>query len=324
MTKASFSNFILKFGEKNLIDYVDSVVLPAFTDKELRRKYGKASYRLYQVAAEPAVIGGFDNFIIYGQLIKDTVLESRQYLGPNEELIVDQRWIQDTPSSFFFLEIAGHKLIFVKETSFAPDEGAFRSTLFSFIKQKRDDMIHQIYLSDDNKLKKKELYAEHPAPSLEILPIISSMSARQFINKYDILKEVNVRFVRPNPDSHPGEWLEAISDSSQEFDSVKTRVQFKNNNGLDKDAATHTLDLASKDKNQYVNLNGTDPQGRQLKGSNESFQLQAPLEIESLNNEQKSKQALAAIDEAINDNEIERKTLPTSRRDVLRRLGLFI
>jgi hypothetical protein len=35
-----FANFLCKFGEKDMDDYLEEVVLPAFTDDALVRTYG--------------------------------------------------------------------------------------------------------------------------------------------------------------------------------------------------------------------------------------------------------------------------------------------
>jgi hypothetical protein len=77
MTRTKYlevSNFTLKFGDKNLLDLVEEVVIPAFMHGHTR-KYGKITYFFHEVSIlelsddneEPLAC-------IAGRFIKDTVL----------------------------------------------------------------------------------------------------------------------------------------------------------------------------------------------------------------------------------------------------------
>jgi hypothetical protein len=59
-----FANFLCKFGEKDMADYLEEVVLPVFTDAKLMRKYGDTTMhfeevRLLMDEATPVVAGKF-------------------------------------------------------------------------------------------------------------------------------------------------------------------------------------------------------------------------------------------------------------------------
>lgn len=64
-------NFVCKFGKANLIDYFEEIVLPAFSDKSLSRKYGQTSYFFEKVKL--VTVDG--RVLLAGRIIKDMILE---------------------------------------------------------------------------------------------------------------------------------------------------------------------------------------------------------------------------------------------------------
>lgn len=91
-----FANVLCHFGtDKVLLDYLDEIVLPAFTDDTLTRQHGKktpTNYHFYEVEVEvldrnssPTTIG------ISGQFVKDVRLTHTQLYDASKGLVKDKQ-----------------------------------------------------------------------------------------------------------------------------------------------------------------------------------------------------------------------------------------
>lgn len=123
-------NFVCKFGKANLIDYFEEIVLPAFSDKNLSRKYGQTSYFFEKVKL--VTVDG--RVLLVGRIIKDMVLEREQVYEEGKGLLAEADELRSSPSSVFVLILDVHRLLYVKETRYAPSLENFKSTVESFLK----------------------------------------------------------------------------------------------------------------------------------------------------------------------------------------------
>jgi hypothetical protein len=125
----SFANLICRFGEKFvLLDLANEIVIPAFIDTTLRRKYGATNYFFLEVTIKE--IAGPKStdiplLVVYGRLVKDTVLTSEQVYTPEHGLEPAAESIPSSPSSFFALILNNHKVMYMPEMAYAPTIGAF-------------------------------------------------------------------------------------------------------------------------------------------------------------------------------------------------------
>lgn len=71
--EALFANFILKFGDEDLLDYLDEVVVYAFTDDTLVRERKGSSFYLIDVEIVD-LTPGEGRYAIAGRFIQDTLL----------------------------------------------------------------------------------------------------------------------------------------------------------------------------------------------------------------------------------------------------------
>ena len=153
-----FANFICLFGELEMLDLCDEVVIPAFTNEQNRRSFKDTSYFFHEVElitieekgkpSEPAIAGKF---------VKNTTLQ-REQIYQDGNLIKNIRKLPSAPSSFFVLILRDHKLLFLPEVSGAPSVESFRSTTEKFLKQSHTSFIQKTIdnllmqdLSNENK-----------------------------------------------------------------------------------------------------------------------------------------------------------------------------
>jgi len=299
-------NLICKFGEdKVLMDLVDEIVLPSFEDKSLERTYSTTKYFFHGV--KPLVIPGDDEPIVcvVGRFIKDTRLERDQYFKDNQ-LISDEGSLESAPSSIFVLILNTHKLIFVKETRFAPDMNTFRATLHDFLKKKRLEHINALKeagTKDENgkKMTKAMLGKLIPKVSLELIPLTSADDITTFIKKFDTLKSLQITFAARNDEADVDPFFETVRKRKDILGSTKTTITHRNTEGLDKDKVIDEVQEATAHGTQVVKLSGEDVEGDKLSGNNEKFQLKKDIDQLSPQMDRAAKQLYSTYQTLIGD-----------------------
>lgn len=273
-------NFVCKFGSKNLLDYFESVVYPAFSDDTLVRKYSETKYFFDKV--ELITIDG--RVLLVGRFIKDMILEREQVYKQSQGLVEDYEELQSSPSAIFVLVLDVHRLIFLKETKFAPTLDNFKSTIENFIKAK-----HKVYIdelaeqskADGKRITKKKLLVEHFPPTLDIIPLTSARSVEDFIRQYEILSSVTYKFSDRNDELDNEGFFRAVQRQKDEVGSRTTTIKHSSPEGLEKEAVIEEVQAATVQGNQRVVMVGTDSSGNTVRGDNNDFQLKTSIEITS-------------------------------------------
>lgn len=279
---ALFANFILRFGKKELIDHVRSVLIPALTDETLVRKYGtKTAYRIYKGrvvrldkdSSNPTVA-------IIGQFIKQTELVRYQVFKRGEGAVPNEASLASAPSAFFVLMLNNHRLIYFPETPDAPDLTAFKATVKRFVSDRYRDYIDELHTQakDNGKpLTKAALRKQHEPPTLEIIPLTGKESISAFVNQFSVLKTIEFRIVKPNAEIDGHEVFKQLRGISDDLKSTNTRLRASNPDGLDKTSSKKTISEATEQGNQEVTLDGVDKDGNKLKGNNDELKISAPV-----------------------------------------------
>jgi len=294
-------NLICRFGPKlALLDMLDEIVLPAFFDNTRIRVYGQTSYFFYDVnlvklpslSKEP-IIG------IAGRFIKDTTVQREQIFEEGKGLIKDSETMRSSPSALFLLILNYHRLIYVKETRDAPPKETFRSTLLNFFMN-----IHRSFLKKvrrENRIQHKknpeipivtslELLEKYPPPTLELIPLTSEDSIEDFINKYNVLRSIEIVFSDRNSEFDNNPFFEQLQRRKDLLGSKKSIIRHGNAEGLNKDVAIEEVADATAQGNQMVKLDGLDAEGDILKGNNEKFQLRKSINELSTKPDEAAKQ----------------------------------
>jgi hypothetical protein len=282
----SFVNLICRFGDAFvLLDFANEIVLPAFTDSNLERRYGDTTYifRDVDLIEIPSIEEGAraNLLVVYGRLIKDTLLTREQIYTPDGRLQREPASLQSSPSSFFTLVLNNHKLMYAPETHQAPGLGAFQSTLKYFLgikyREYIDTRFQQLKNSPDAK-SKKQLYQEIPHPTVEVVPLASKESIQQFLQTFDKISRLEFKLLLTNQEYQMGPTFEAIRQMRRSLEASKTTLVHQSPAGLDKETVAKQINEAAAAGNSEVALKGKTPEGDTLTGNNQDFSLKVPAE----------------------------------------------
>lgn len=279
---ASFANFVCRFGDKVLLDYAEEIVIPAFVDDKLVRTYGRTHFFFYEARLvvldddpDDPVLG------ISGRFIKNTHLTREQIFDPQRGLVPDEASIPSAPSAHFVLILNSHRLIYFPETAHAPDLKVFRSTALAFLREKHKTFIDRRYeelKGSGEKVTKKQLVEDHPHPSLEVVPVSGDDEIEAFVRRYGLLKKIEFRLVTPNDEIDGAELFNDIREYFGPLQPDTTKIETRNSEGLDIEAAVPRIQSATETANQEIKLSGLDHDGNDLKGDNHTFQIGAPVD----------------------------------------------
>lgn len=281
---ATFANFICRFGEdKVLLDYAKRIVIPAFTKDTYVRSYGKKTHYHFYETELMNLAEDNDNpiMVLAGRFVKQTELTRTQIYDDEKGLVQDEASLLSAPSAFFVLILNNHRLIYFPETPHAPDINAFRVTALQFLRQRHKEYIDRRYektRGDDEPPTKKSLYEAHPRPTLEVVPLTGKADIAGFLRRFEKLKKINFRVVKPNDDLHAGDILGQVRELSDALGSTNTKVTASSGDGLDIPAAIEAVTEATGSGNQDVSVSGVDTNGNALSGNNEHFRLSAEIE----------------------------------------------
>lgn len=276
--QALFANFILRFGDKELIDYAETILIPALTDPGQVRKYGKRTeYFIYK--GRVVRLDEDDEvpvMAIVGQFVKKTHLVRHQVFEAGKGPVADEASLASAPSAFFVLMLNNHRLIYFPETPDAPDLTPFKATVKRFIADRHREYIDELYeegKEGGERVTKTGLREEHESPTLEIIPLTGADSISTFVNRYSVLKSIEFRIVKPNSEIDGHAIFKQLRELSDELESADTRLRTVNADGLDKDVSKKKINEATAQGNQEVNLDGVDHEGNKLKGNNDEFKI---------------------------------------------------
>lgn len=280
---AYFANFICRFGSNQvLVDYLDEIVIPAFKTRTESRKHGKSSYFFYEtelVVLEknqvPPVLA------IAGTYIKDTVLSREQTYDPIAGITRDEATMPSAPTAFFLLILNNHKLVYLPETSYAPDLNSFKRTVLHNLKKQHDTFVRGIYSSSkeqSTKITLKSIEEQHPQPSLDIVPITGDEQLEAFVNRYSKLKSVELHILKTNHEMDGATVFQELKKQIEPMEADTSRLKISSKDGLEKQATIDTVKAATKTGNQRAIFRGEDSEGNNLDGDNSNFSISSPVD----------------------------------------------
>lgn len=271
------ANFTLKFDEKNLLDYIEDIVIPAFTKKRIR-KYGETSYFFSNVKVQE--IQGI--LCIVGRFIKDGILLAEQRYEKGK-IIQDERTMQSSPSAVFVLMLDTHRLIFGKETKQPPTIQMFESTTARFLRDAHKEFVEskvEEAKEAGQKLTKAEANRQHPYPKLQVVPLSSEEDVKTFIKRFAKLKSVQYTFTPRNDEAdNAGFFFDSAQEQQEVVGSKTLTITHSNPEGLHKDQVVTEVAAATAQGNQVVKLKGLDNAGDQLSGDNADFQIKKKIVV---------------------------------------------
>lgn len=274
---AIFANFICKFGNLNMADFLREIVLPAFTDDTLVREARGASYHLLDVQLFESLTDGGDEPAIAGQFVKDTVLVREQVFDQaTGQLISDEAELESSPSAFFVLLLKDHRLLYFAETRFSPTLSSFQSTMQRFlIRKHRDfiDMLHDSERAENRRISKKALKEGIPVPTLTVVQITNGERLAEFVNRFEKLQRVDLIIHRKNDEPTASSLIKNAEAFNELLKGEQTRVTTTDRNGLDKDGTINALQNTTDGANETIKFSGIDEHGDRLSGENDDFSV---------------------------------------------------
>lgn len=278
----SFANLTCRFGEKFvLLDLAQDIVLPAFLDSELKREYSDTTYFFLGTTLADIETETVPLLIVYGRLVKDTLLTSEQTYTPEHGLVPNVKSISSAPSSFFVLVLNDHKLIYLPEMSHAPLLGVFEGTLQKFLSLKYKDHIDNLFRQLRNTAEakpKKQLYMEIPHPDLHVLPLASKASIEDFLKAFAKLTQLEFTIKDTNAEYQMKDTFEELRRMKTSVHSTSTKLVHLDRKGLDKVNAVEQIHAAAASGNEAVKLAGESVEHVKLRGDNHNFNLQVPID----------------------------------------------
>ncbi len=301
------ANLICRFGsEFVLLDMLEPIVFPAFFGESKIRVYGETSFFFFDVKL--VRLKSYENNLrlgIAGRFIKDTKVQRDQIFEEGKGIIKDSRTLRSSPSALFLLLLNNHRLIYVKETRDAPPKDTFRTTLHYFLMERHKSFLRKAF--EDYKLRRKrepetpvmrkiDFLELFPPPSLKLIPLTSEDSIQEFINKYELLRSIEISISDRNSEIDNDSFFEELNRRKELLGSKKSAVKHSSRNGLDKEIAKNEVREATSQGNQVVNLDGYDTEGNKLQGNNEKFQLRRSIEVS-----EKMDEAISQLDQSFMD-----------------------
>lgn len=295
-----YANFVCHFGNAELLDYLDEIVIPAFKSAG-SRKFKDVRYFFHSVQVlNLGRDSSHPELAICGTFVKDMVVRSEQrYDKATDTLLPENQKMETAPSATFTLLLASHKLIYLLETANAPGLQSFRSTVNLFLIDARQRYINDVHIrakteelsSEETvrfrevdekgvltKLTKTAMYAALPPPKLEILAMTNEENLRAFVNRFETLQSATLRLVQPNSELNNDDFLDSIRTKGNDVGSEASTLTYRNSAGLLKHELVGQLEAAAKEGNTEIKLDGKDLRGQKLQGSHDEFKVVSFLE----------------------------------------------
>ena len=307
-----YANFVCHFGGAELLDYLDEIVVPAFTSGGVRT-FKDGTYRLNSVEVlDLGTAKSHPELALCGRFIKDMIVRSEQrYDARTDTVVPDNKQMETAPSALFALLLASHKLIYLSETAHAPGLESFRSTIASLLGRARIAYIDEVQMRsglgmltdeeaarfpaiaeadvadgqaarleiasiDDGargKLTKKRLRELLPPVDLEILALSNDEELRAFVARFKTLQSATLRLVIPNSELDNDDFLARVRGKAEEAHSQTSSLVYRNPDGLNKTQIVAQFETAASEGNTEIKLDGKDEVGQTLRGSNNEFKV---------------------------------------------------
>lgn len=274
------ANFVCRFGTQYVLnDLLEEVVLPAFFRPDAR-EYGETKYFFAEQDFRYLQKNNDDSLALQCRFIKSTVLRRHQIYDPSHGLRADESALESAPSALAILLLNSHRLLYIREVPHAPTPIQFGSTFAHLLRLSMTDFHNALYLQGRHagrKPSKKSLRAKYPFPEVDVVPVVSSDSLKQFVRRFDTLNTLKIEVAPTNSELDNSEFFKMLRASKEDIASKKTTIQHQNAKGLDKTSCVNQVE-AAKQGNARIFMKGVDNNGDELKGNNESFSVRASLE----------------------------------------------
>ncbi|HAY06055.1 MAG TPA: hypothetical protein PKV67_11515 [Hyphomonas sp.] len=269
-----YANFVCKFGEKNMMDMLEEIILPAFVRDSIVRRRGENNYLFLETGVVDLGTNDNPEFCIVGQFVKAIVLRRDQVLdAAGGELVQDPQFMESAPSAFFVLKLNGHRLMYMAETPHAPTLSEFETTARFRIRK-----MWEKYVADAKQLQSTELQDDNNShgltpPTIQVTPLGGGLELEEFLQKFEKIEILDI-VVNPRNDEVDGGKLFQLMDEARKGVGGETgRIQFRSSEGLDADTTGDLLQDMAGSGNQRVKVTGKDASGDKISGNEDDYSV---------------------------------------------------
>ena len=153
----------------------------------------------------------------------------------------------------------------------------------------KDYLLHQEQLNEKlrkergdsiGKVTKTALKITYPEPKLNIFPMSSDASIREFVNGLKTVRLLKFDIFKPNNEANLNDIFDGLRDVSDDLGTTVSTVTYtkKGNTTLDHESVTQKVIEASLDNNVEYKIEGRNHNNDKITGTNEEFRLRVPLE----------------------------------------------
>lgn len=203
MKRSLVANFNLVFygdkGEENpLLDYFDTIVIPAFTSRYVK-KSDDSQYFFTKIGLEKAKDG---EYVLKGIIVKKTTLEVKSDVDEYWNVIEKDEKYSAAPFSMFVIYLKNHRMLFVQNQKGSPSIRNFSASAKEFLNK---------YVRNEN-IRLRELDEEElPIPILNVVGIPMRKKLIDSLTEVEKINELCLRFYPLNGDIDFGGILGNIS-----------------------------------------------------------------------------------------------------------------
>jgi hypothetical protein len=316
-----FANFICKFDDKDLADYLDTIFLPAMKSGDIRRR-GNATYHILH----PTIVNlGDGNTGLAFEFVKNQLLESVQRLEGNE-VYPESNWIKSAPSAIVVIILNTHRLVYMPKTKYAPTMQELRATCEILINKFRVQLIESL-MEEGERGKKSELRAQlrlqYPRADVKIVPLTSNLSIAGSLRQFKVIDKLSITLVTPNNDLDLDDFFSNVRKTGNDVGAKTTTLvhESKDEAGLKKPPAVKEIKAATQQGNALVEVKGKGQDDSPLTQTNEDLKFKQRATFEpSTDLKKNAKEMVAQFSTLINSGTIAAPTFTQESRNKVNRI----
>ncbi len=179
--------FLLNDEERPLLDYFDTILMPALESNIVREINGDKYFFMNIRVIEDIS----SNYILTGLIVKKTVLEVKSDINENGELIELDDKYPSAPFSTFTIYLNNHRMIYVENQKGSPRIDSFRSTIKYVID--KYVRLKNVELGDSSKEKL-------PIPLVNVVGIPPKQNIEKELKEVSKISSLTLRFYPLNGD----------------------------------------------------------------------------------------------------------------------------
>lgn len=187
--KMVIANFNVVFGTKEepLLNYFDTIMLPAFKNR-ITRTNGDNNYIFLDISV---IEIDKNEFALAGIIVKRTELEVKSKFNEEGTFIETDEIHPTAPYSAFIIYLKNHRMVLVKNQKGSPDLRSFAATVKFFFKT---------FIRSENIKRKENGLDMLPYPIINIVGIPMKSSIEEALRKVSRINKLRLKFYPLNGD----------------------------------------------------------------------------------------------------------------------------